>query len=252
MITDAGKAVVVTGSNGGIGTAIIDLLHTHGYFCIGLDQNSDSLNDADVYIELDLNKLVQSNEIRSKFMETLDELAGNRTMVALVNNAATQNTAPFSEIQFEDITDSFNVNVFAPLILSQLLLQPLSKSKGTIVNIGSIHSEQTKSGFTTYAMTKSALSSLTRSLALEVGSQITVNEVAPAAIATNMLISGFKDDPEGLSQLASFHPVNRIGQPEEVAKLVHFLILNRSGFINGARFSLDGGISSKLSDPKKA
>jgi NAD(P)-dependent dehydrogenase (short-subunit alcohol dehydrogenase family) len=107
----------------------------------------------------------------------------------------------------------------------------------------------TKPNFSAYATSKSALEGLTRALAVELGSSVRVNAIAPAAIETPMLQAGFEGNPDGLTQLANHHPSGRLGQAGEVAQLAHFIAQFPSRFLNGAVLGLDGGIAARLHDP---
>ena len=100
-----------------------------------------------------------------------------------------------------------------------------------------------------YAVSKSALAGLTRSLSLEFGSAVRVNTISPAATATPMLLAGFEGSPKKLDTLSDYHPIGRIAEPEEIARVALFLTSEGASFITGADLRVDGGISSCLSDP---
>jgi NAD(P)-dependent dehydrogenase (short-subunit alcohol dehydrogenase family) len=93
------------------------------------------------------------------------------------------------------------------------------------------------------------LSGLTRALAVDLAGRVRINAVEPAAIDTPMLRAGFEGNEPAFDRLAEYHPVGRIGLPEEVARLVLLLLDPRSPFLNGAVISLDGGIGGLLHDP---
>jgi NAD(P)-dependent dehydrogenase (short-subunit alcohol dehydrogenase family) len=133
--------------------------------------------------------------------------------------------------------------------MSQLFIDDLKKNSGSIVNISSIHATQTKKEFVAYATTKAALSSLTRNMVLDLGNQVRINAIEPAAIATDMLKAGFIGKEEKFQQLEKYHPIGRVGTPIEVAKLAVFLSSDDAGFVQGACISASGGISGCLSDP---
>ena len=86
-------------------------------------------------------------------------------------------------------------------------------------------------------------------MAIDFGQFVRVNIIQPAAISTEMLVDGFKNNPEGLKQLEDFHPSGFIGAPEDVAKLAVFLSKDESRFINGASIDIDGAIGVRLHDP---
>ena len=131
----------------------------------------------------------------------------------------------------------------------QKFLDQLIFAKGTVVNIGSIHSNLSKSLFSSYSTTKAGLAGLTRALSIELGSQIRVNSVEPAAIETNMLKEGFQNQEDLFKKLHDLHPTKNIGKPEDVANAVKFLINPENTFLNGCLLSLSGGIQNCLLDP---
>ena len=90
---------------------------------------------------------------------------------------------------------------------------------------------------------------MTRSLAVELGSRVRINAICPAAISTPMLEAGFEGNPQGLEQLAGYHPSGCVGSPEDVAEAALYLAKADGTFLNGAIIGLDGGIASRLHDP---
>ena len=117
------------------------------------------------------------------------------------------------------------------------------------MNIGSVHAQATKPGFVSYATSKAALHGLTKALAVDLGGAVRVCAIAPAAIATDMLEAGFEGRASEREQLDAFHPAGRIGKPQEVAKVVAFLLQREMAFLTGSILTLDGGILSRLHDP---
>ena len=125
------------------------------------------------------------------------------------------------------------------------------RTRGGVVNIGSIHARTTKPGFVSYATSKAALIGLTQALAVDLGSKgVRVNVVQPAATQTDMLMRGLDGHPEAYDRLAAYHPLERIADPGEIADAVMFLVSANASFITGAVLSVDGGIGVRLHDPK--
>ena len=242
------SSVIVTGSNGGIGTAICKLLKKNGYFIIGVDYYPDS-NNLDAFIESDLSELVDSDLVRTSFSDQLGAISKFANLKALVNNAAIQIISGINDLRIEDFKRTININLIAPMVLSKLTYPLLKKNKGVILNIGSIHSELTKPGFISYATSKAALKGLTKSLAVDIGQHVRINTIQPAATETEMLKAGFKGNLDALSKLKSYHPANRLASSNEIAEFVLFLISDRCCFINGASLDINGAIGSRLHDP---
>ena len=242
------RPVLVTGTNGGIGSAIASHLAEEGFFVIGSDIGED-VNGLEAYVSCDLEMLVNDEATRDAVRGELSGLIGGNGLHALVNNAAVLISAPVTDFSMADFARTMSVNVVAAFALSKLLLSNLEMGRGTIVNIGSIHASLTKPGFVGYATSKAALRGLTQSLAVECGARVRVNLIEPAAISTPMLLEGFTEMPDKLGLLHEYHPAGRIGRPEEIANLVSFLISDKCRFLNGAVIPGSGGIASRLHDP---
>jgi len=234
------KTILITGCLGGIGSVMVDFFKAKGWFVLGTDKR-ESWSNADIKITTDLYNVVDSTD---QILKTLNENNINH-LHALVNNAAVQIKKKFDDLTYEDWIESFNVNVIAAYMLVKKLRKHLKG--GSVVNIGSIHSSQSKKGFLVYATTKGAIRTMTQNLSLELAPDIMVNCIAPAAIDTPMLKAGLSK--EEFIKLRKFHPVDRIGSPAELSKLVHTLC-ERNIFLTGAYIEYDGGISKLLHDPE--
>ncbi len=240
------KTVFITGVLGGIGKSIANKFRNEGYFVIGADRILNNLNCIDLYILLDLNQYaIDANYRERKNIELSKEV---QQIDVLINNAAVQKLGEFESITFEDWVETLNVNLTAPMLLSQHFLKLLSQNIGSIINIASIHHILTKPNFVSYATSKSALVGLTKSMAVDLKGKVRVNAISPAAIETDMLLDGFDNNPNIINKLNKIHPIQRIGQPDEVAQMAFLLSDKNLGFINGANINMDGGISSVLSD----
>lgn len=242
------KSVLVTGSNGGIGSAICSLLNEKGYYIIGSDCSVDK-NNLDSFIEFDIRELALSSEKREEFSCKMEVSIAGTELKALINNAAVQILSGMDDLKIEDFRKTLDINLIAPLALSKIVYEQLKNNGGSIVNIGSIHSKLTKPGFISYAVSKSAMLGLTQAMAVDIGQYVRVNAVHPAATATEMLLDGFKDNPEAFAALKAFHPSNSIANPVEIAEAVNFIISDQCQFMNGSIIDINGGIGSRLYDP---
>jgi NAD(P)-dependent dehydrogenase (short-subunit alcohol dehydrogenase family) len=238
---------LITGAAGGIGRVLCAEFQSAGYRVIGTDVEKASGLACDQFVNADL-KLVCRDEIHLKrFLRKLDLPSSGLTV--LVNNAAVQILNRTDRISVQDWRDTFDVNVLAPFLLTQALLPYLEKAGGSVVNMGSVHATATKPGFVCYATSKAALVGLTRSLAVDLGGRVRINAINPAAVATPMLLHGFKGKEAELSALDGMHPLGRIAEPAEIARVVLFLASRNAAFVTGAAFDVDGGILSRLHDP---
>ena len=251
------KVAIITGSSGGIGTALVRTYIDDGFFVIGLDRNPSNVtaisHNTSSFAELDVNLQIfaKENSYRAKILQEIrDFFPGELQKLIIINNAAAQILKAVPEISWQDWETSFAVNTAAPFFLTQGLVEELEETSGHVVNVSSIHAKLTKANFTCYAASKSAIETLTRSLALELSQKgISINAVAPAAIATDMLRAGFIDAPEKLHELSVYHPSNSIGTPKEVASFIKAITDHEGGFLTGAILDIDGGISARLYDP---
>jgi NAD(P)-dependent dehydrogenase (short-subunit alcohol dehydrogenase family) len=245
------RAILVTGCNGGIGSAIASYFIEHGYFVIGIDLQHKNKNSLSHYIQLDLANLVDSKPLQEELLSGIECLILDEELdfKAIVNNAAVQILGAVSELRIDDFLFTQKVNVTAPLLIVQLFLRTLEKQQGSVINIGSIHADLTKPKFVSYATSKAALRGLTSALAVDLQGKIRVNCIEPAAIATNMLIDGFKQTPEKLAELKACHPSQKIGRPDEIAELCFFLVNSSVTFLNGSCIGVNGAVASRLHDP---
>lgn len=243
--------VIITGTNGGIGKALVKVYKEAGFKVIGIDitpQKKESI--VDYFFKIDLVSILFDIKKSNIFFNQIKKITDKGKLVTIVNNAAIQILNPINKLSISDFSLSLNTNTVIPFYLIKLFFNLLNKTKNSsVVNISSIHSKLTKPNFIAYATSKSALIGLTKSMAIEFGNKIRVNSISPAAISTQMLKEGFIGRADLYRELNKMHPVGRIGEPLEVAELSLFLSSDKARFINGANFEIDGGISSRLYDP---
>lgn len=245
------RTALITGVAGGIGRALARRFLDDGYSVVGADVHVPESADLQGihFINLDLHRFCQDVGVAARFFAEVARHMPSARLDVLINNAATQVVEPIERITREDWQRVMDVNVTAPFLLVQGLLESLVNAHGSVINIASIHARLTKPGFSAYATSKAALSGLTRALAVELGARVRVNGIAPAAIATPMLKVGFEGQPDQYALLESHHPSARIGSPQEVAAVAAWLASKECPFLNGAVVGLDGGIGARLHDP---
>ena len=250
------KLVLVTGAAGGIGSQLVDKLANAGWHVIGTDHPSikpaiQTKNMCIDWIPLDLKDL-QSKDGEfaiMKLSKKVDHLSKEFSLSGIVHNAAIQRLGSFEELPTNDWIETMNINLIAPILITRALLPIIRKHKGSIVHISSIHSQLTKPGFCAYATSKAAISGLTKAMAVELGRDIRVNAIEPAAISTSMLEEGFKNVPTKRQELARYHPTGCIGTAQDVANAAMYLLDPKNCFLNGCILKLGGGIHNRLHDP---
>lgn len=245
------KWVLITGALGGIGKALVNKFSQEGYAVIAGDikKMEKALPRNVTYLPLDLMKIANDERYAKQIYHEVAQITGPQGVVCLINNAAVQILNSSAELTRAQWDTSFDVNTKAPFFLTQLLVSDLIKNKGSVVNISSIHATQTKRNFVAYATTKAALSALTQNMVLDLGDKIRINAIEPAAIETDMLVSGFEGKTSEYQRLKDYHPIKRVGRTDEVANLAFFLASNNAEFVQGACISASGGIRNCLSDP---
>jgi NAD(P)-dependent dehydrogenase (short-subunit alcohol dehydrogenase family) len=246
-----GKAgVLVTGCNGGIGASLVEVFAAAGWTVVGVDRTDPPKKSAAArVIRADLAALCDDEAKMEAFAASVREGLGGRKLAALVNNAATQILASARELSGEDFLTTMKVNAVAPFMLVKAFLSDLEAASGVVVNIGSVHAQATKPKFAAYATSKAALHGLTRALAVDLGPKVRVVTLAPAATATDMLKAGFEGNPEGYEALERVHPLGRVAEPAEIARIALYLLSKEASFLSGTTVYADGGILSRLHDP---
>ena len=238
------KVALVTGGRSGIGKAIAKRLADEGARVFTAQRGSDNEFES---IEADF-CVEESAEI---VVNKVVEQAGKIDL--LVNNAGVMQEASVGEMSFSDWQRTIMVNLHTPFLLIKAALPYLRKSRGNIVNVGSIEGLGSNPGHAAYCASKAGLHGLTRSVAIDHGHEgIRCNAVAPGWIDTDLNLDFIEsmDDPEAFRRdIGKIHPVGRTGSPEEVAALVAFLAAEESGFITGQVYTVDGGRMAKLSLP---
>jgi NAD(P)-dependent dehydrogenase (short-subunit alcohol dehydrogenase family) len=244
------KCAIVTGVSGGIGKAIYKRLLEEGVNVLGIDikeppQNLNIIN----FLKVDLNQFALGEQYSMDIIAEINKWLNGRELHLIVNNAATQIIANVPNITRSSYHLSLNVNLLAPFFLIQGFIDQLAASKGCVINISSIHARMTKPKFLVYATSKSAISSMNRSLAVELGSEIAFYAIEPGAVMTDMLRQGFEEFPELLVDLANCHPSKEISTPEQLGEFILFLFNSRIAALQGTAIEFGGGISSRIHDP---
>ena len=241
---------LVTGAAGGIGRALVDVFQRAGYAVIATDLCA---RPADLpctqYLQADLGRTVDEEAYAAEIFSIISQWLPPEGLKALINNAAVQVLGGVDALSRQDWAQTLNVNLMAPFVWTQALLQPLEIAQGSVVNISSIHARLTKKGFVAYATSKAALSGMTRAMAVDLQDRVRVNAIEPAAVGTEMLKAGFKHAPESYKQLENCHPQLRVAEPQEVARLAHAIVEGGALFLHGSCIDMSGGIGARLYDP---
>lgn len=235
-----GKVALVTGASRGIGKAIAASMAAAGASVMLNSRKQDQLEAAAAEM---------SGEVAVFAANTGDDGAGDRAVSAtierfgrldiLVNNAATNPYyGPTMGIDEPRYDKTFQVNLKAPVFWSKAAWeQSFKDNPGTIINIASVGGIRTENGLGVYNLTKAALIHLTRQLAGELGPTRVVG-IAPGLVQTDfaaVLVDNFGDS------LAARMPLQRLGDPQDIANLAVFLASDLASWITGETYVIDGG-----------
>lgn len=246
MSNDQAPVALITGAAGGIGSALVPAFEAAGWRVVSTDVRPMARSG---HLVLDIGACTDPDQpAHQHVVAALRQATGGR-LRALVANAAHQVVKPSHTLTAADWQTTLGVNLLSPFWLAMAFRQELAANRGSVLAISSIHERLTKPGFVAYATSKAALSGMVRAMAVELGAEVRCNAICPAAIATPMLVAGFDGQPGALTALERFHPVGRLGKPDEVAQAALFACSDAAGFLNGACLDLSGGISARLHDP---
>lgn len=224
------KNYLIIGGSSGIGRALAtNLCHEHNvYASFFKNEVSDSTIN---YFSYQTNSEFPIDALP----ETIDGIA---YCVGAIN------LKPFHRITEEDYISDYKLQVLGAVKVIQSVLPRLKAAQNASIVLFSTVAVQT--GFTFHSLvsaSKGAIEGLTRSLAAELAPKIRVNCIAPS-ITNTPLAQSLLNTPEKIEASAQRHPLNRIGSPEDAAKLAAFLLSDKSSWITGQVIKLDGGISS--------
>ncbi|AMO75418.1 3-oxoacyl-[acyl-carrier-protein] reductase [Pseudomonas citronellolis] len=240
-----GKVALVTGASRGIGQAIALELGRLGAIVIGTATSASGAEKIAEYLKANgiegagLVLDVSSDESVASTLEHIQQHLGQPLIV--VNNAGITRDNLLMRMKDDEWFDVVNTNLNSLYRLSKAVLRGMTKARwGRIINIGSVVGAMGNAGQTNYAAAKAGLEGFTRALAREVGSRaITVNAVAPGFIDTDMT----RELPEAQREaLLGQIPLGRLGQAEEIAKVVGFLASDGAAYVTGATVPVNGGM----------
>lgn len=245
----SGKTVLITGGTMGIGAAIAAELHNAGADLIltgvedegfigelNTDTISKGINNIH-YFHVDFTNL---NSV-DNFFKYLD---GQKKIDICVNNAGTNRNNPIDEINIEDFDLLLNVNLKAPFLITRYLSKRMKEANyGRIVNIASIWGIKSRAGRASYTITKSGIIGLTKTSSIELAPyNILVNAVSPGFTMTELTMKTLPE--KEFNELKEIVPAKRFAQPNEIAKLVLFLVSDLNTYITGQNIAIDGGFTN--------
>jgi NAD(P)-dependent dehydrogenase (short-subunit alcohol dehydrogenase family) len=238
-----GKTILVTGASSGIGQAIAIECSKMGAKMIITGRNEARLNETFNLLSNDehLQRVcdLSTEENIKAFVQELPVLDG------IVHSAGVARILPFQFTNSKDLKDVFNINCFAPTLLSQMLVKTKKIAKnGSIVFISSVAGSLVVAiSHSMYAASKGAITSMARNMAYELAAKkIRVNCIMPGMVETP-LIHGGELTQEQLDLDLKFYPLKRYGKPEDIAYAVIYFLSDASAWATGAGLVIDGGFT---------
>lgn len=236
--------MIVTGGSRGIGASIVKLLAEEGaQVCFTYSSREDAAEavakslpgEGHFYLKLDVSSEESVNQAMEQITAKWSEIDG------LVNNAGIAKDQLLLRMKAEDFDAVINTNLRGTFLMTKALSKIMMKArKGSIVNIVSVVGQTGNPGQANYAASKAGTEAFSKSVALELSSRnIRVNCVAPGFIATEMthIIS-----PEAKAKFLEKIPLNTIGEGQDVANAVKFLLSEESKYITGQTINVNGGL----------
>ncbi len=249
QVTLENKVAVVTGAATGIGRECAFYFARAGAaVVVDYVGKSEQADEAVAQIKSSGGRAlaVQADVSSETDVQTLMDSAASEfgQIDILINNAGIEKETPFLETPLDLWNKIIAVNLTGPWLCTQAAAKQMAAKKngGRIINISSVHEDMTMPTNAPYCASKGGLRMLMRTLCVELAPHgITVNNIGPGAIDTP-LDKSTKDDPEKYKQLLAEIPLNRMGQPEEVAQLALFLASDAAAYITGSTYFIDGGM----------
>ncbi|HET7337779.1 MAG TPA: SDR family oxidoreductase [Candidatus Nitrosotalea sp.] len=247
------KVAIVTGASSDIGLEISKKFVEEGANVVLLGRDMSKLENARKTIKDYSSRTVAipcdiTNE--SQVIQTVNQITDHYGRIDILVNNAGVITDPihFHEMTEEDWTSLVNTNVFGTFRITKSVIVKMLENKngGSIINIGSISAERAipKVHLTVYCTTKAAINMFTKGLAVEYARRnIRCNCVNPGIVNAGM-IKSYLDYPEARKVLEDRQPLNRIGEPDDVANAVTYLASDEAKWISGVLLNVDGGKSA--------
>ena len=247
----ANKHIFVTGGAKGIGEAIVRDAANEGASVSFVD--IDLVSGEKLVSELSSEgkkvaffkaDVASFDQLQSAFNQSVTKFG---EVTGVVNNAGVNSHADPVTMTDKQWDDFFAIDMKPVWLTAKLALPAMRKAKhGSIVNICSIHGRLTYPGFFPYGAAKSAVLGLTRNLALDEGKyEIRVNAVSPGYILTDLTKTWLSGEIGRLERANSIQPLGRMGEPHEVAKVVTFLLSDKSTYVSGSDWAVDGGLGAR-------
>lgn len=243
------KNIIITGGAQGIGKMTAGFLLQKGYSVSVFDIDQEAIDEFraetdSLSIEFFCTDISQEKSVQTSVKQSVERF-GN--ISGLVNNAAIYIEKPIEQLSLEEWNRVISTNLTGAFFCVKSTVKWLKEAHGHIVNISSTRAFQSEPNTESYAAGKGGIVSLTHALAVSLGPKIKVNCISPGWIDVSSVKKKSQSRQVFLSEQDHLqHPAGRVGKPEDIAALIHFLLQESNDFITGQNFIVDGGMTRKM------
>lgn len=245
------KTAIITGGGQGIGRVATQYLLTHGYRVAIWESDTDSLTELREAFKASSAQILflscdVSNEanIRRAVEQTMSHFG---QIDALINNAAIMVEKSLDKLTLDEWNRVISTNLTGAFLCAKHTTPHLAVQKGSIINICSTRAYQSQPDTFAYSASKGGILALTHALAVSLGPDVRVNAISPGWIDVSALKKKAKAKSEELRpEDHAQHPAGRVGQADDIARMILFLIAPENSFITGQNFVVDGGMTRKM------
>ncbi len=248
------KVVVITGAGSGIGEAAAQRFAREGASVVLVGRTAEKLEKTLTTLTHGDHLVAPCDVADAGQVQALARKVQDKygRVDVLVNNAGIIVQGRIHEIALEDWNKLMGVDLNGVFHCVHYFMPALLKTKGNVVNISSVSGLGGDWGMSVYNAAKGAVTNFTRSLAMDYGADgVRVNAVCPGLTMTD-LTEGMKDNQQLLNKFYERIPLNRAGEPEDIANAIAFIASDDARYITGVNLPVDGGIMASNGQPKQA